>query len=135
MTFLVVVALLGAAAVHLIWAFGLNWPIRDEARLAKAVVGAKGITQMPPRWASFLVFLALLVAVALVLAKANWIKPPVPIPVLNVAWGLMIGVFALRGLAGYLPTWRRQMEPSFDHLNLRYYSPLCLFIALGTAML
>ncbi len=134
MTFLVVVALLGAAAVHLIWALGLNWPIRDEARLAKAAVGAKGITQMPPRWASFLVFFALLMAVALVSAKTNWINAPVPDTVLNMAcWGMIL-VFALRGLAGYLPVWRRQMEPRFDHLNLRYYSPLCLFIALALAM-
>lgn len=134
MTLLVVVALLGAAGVHLIWAFGLNWPIRDEALLAKAVVGAKGITRMPPRWASFLVFLALLVAVALVSAKANWVNTPVPDTVFNMAFWGMIGVFALRGLAGYLPKWRRQMEPRFDHLNLRYYNPLCLFIALALAM-
>ncbi|MBT2131387.1 DUF3995 domain-containing protein [Aliiroseovarius lamellibrachiae] len=135
MTVLIVLALLGAAAVHLIWALGLNWPIRDEALLAKAVVGAKGITRMPPRWASFLVFLALLVAVALVSAQANWIKTPIPDAVLNVGcWGMIL-VFTLRGLAGYLPVWRRQIEPRFDHLNLRFYSPLCLFIALGTAML
>ena len=40
-------ALIVIAAVHLLWALGFWWPIKDEAALARAVVGTKGIDRMP----------------------------------------------------------------------------------------
>ena len=39
--------LLMAAFAHFIWAFGLTWPIRDEALLVRTVVGTPGATRMP----------------------------------------------------------------------------------------
>jgi hypothetical protein len=35
------------ALVHSVWALGLWIPMRDEASLVRAVVGAKGATRMP----------------------------------------------------------------------------------------
>ncbi|WP_424944428.1 DUF3995 domain-containing protein [Aliiroseovarius crassostreae] len=134
MTVALLILLAGAAAIHLVWAAGLNWPIRDEAQLAKAVVGAQGITKMPPRWASALVALALGLAMVLIAAQAGWLGLPLGPKLMQIAIFLMVAVFALRGLAGYLPVWRQRMEPRFDRLNARFYSPLCLLIATLTVL-
>ena len=43
-------------------------------------------------------------------------------------------VFLARGVAGYVPAWRRlQSAEPFTTLDRRYYAPLCL--ALGTGFL
>ena len=45
-------------------------------------------------------------------------------------------VFLGRGLIGLTPWWRRLTpEQPFARLNLRYYSPLCLVVGLGFAIL
>lgn len=134
MTVVLIVLLTGAAAIHLVWAVGIHWPIRDEAQLAKAVVGTPGIARMPPRWASALVVLALLIATLLTAAQAGWLTLPVPPGLIQIMIILMVLVFALRGMVGYLPVWRQRMEPRFDQLNARFYSPLCLIIALLAAL-
>jgi uncharacterized membrane protein len=48
----------------------------------------------------------------------------------------IMAVFLLRGVAGFLPAWRRlhPREP-FASYDRRYYSPLCLLIAAGYAVL
>ncbi|MGR3466460.1 MAG: hypothetical protein ACU0CI_01160, partial [Shimia sp.] len=48
---LVSATLLLIAALHALWALRIWWPIREEAALARAVVGTEGITRMPgPAW-------------------------------------------------------------------------------------
>ena len=132
MTGLLIALLSAIAVLHLIWALGVNWPIRDEIALAKAVVGAKGMTRMPPRWASALVACALFGATLLVAMLANLMPVSLPSGLTTVAgWG-MVGVFALRGGASYLPVWRRHQEACFDRLNRILYGPLCLLIAVLT---
>ena len=45
-------------------------------------------------------------------------------------------VFLGRGIAGFTPWWRRLApEQPFARLDVRYYSPLCLLIGLGFAVL
>ena len=45
-------------------------------------------------------------------------------------------VFLGRGIAGFTPTWRALTpEQPFATLDLRYYSPLCLAIGAGFAVL
>ena len=53
------------------------------------------------------------------------------------ATALLIGVVFLgRGIAGFTPWWRRLApEQPFARLDVRYYSPLCLLIGLGFAVL
>ena len=48
----------------------------------------------------------------------------------------IMAVFLLRGIAGFLPAWRRKhpLEP-FATLDGRMYSPLCLAVAAGYAVL
>lgn len=58
------------AALHLPSALGDWGPVRDEAGLARAVVGARDIARMPGAMATALVVVALLFAAAL-----PWIAP------------------------------------------------------------
>ncbi|MCK0140926.1 DUF3995 domain-containing protein [Aliiroseovarius sp. F20344] len=123
--------LIGAAGVHVLWALGVWWPVRDEAALARTVVGAPGITRMPPGWASGLVAFALLNAALILYGISNG-SAMAPIWLLNLmGWGL-VAVFGLRGLVSYvLPSLGVRMEEPFARLNLIFYSPLCLILALG----
>lgn len=123
------------AALHVAWGAGVNWPLRDEARLAKLVVGARGISRMPPGWAAMSVAVALIIAALLVLGLGGLIKLPLPAQtLLGLGW-VMVAVFILRGLAGYLPAWQRMLEPDFVRLNVLCYSPLCLLIGVGVVSL
>lgn len=127
--------LLAIAAVHIAWGAGVNWPVRDEERLAKLVVGARGITKMPPGWAAMMVAAALMIAAVLVLGLGDMVKLPLPPQILLGLGWIMAAVFILRGLVGYLPAWQRMLEPAFVRLNSLYYSPLCLLIGAGTVFL
>lgn len=127
--------LLAIAGVHSAWGSGVNWPIRDEEQLAKLVVGARGITKMPPGWAAMMVAAALMVAAVLVLGLGGLVAVPLPAKILSGLGWIMAAVFILRGLVGYLPAWQRMLEPAFVRLNSLCYSPLCLLIGAGTISL
>lgn len=123
--------LIGTAGVHVLWALGIWWPVRDEAALARTVVGAPGITQMPPGWAAGLVAIALLIAALVLYGLTNGSAMAPSWILTKMGWGL-VAVFGLRGLISYLFLSRaRRMEEPFARLNLIFYSPLCLILALG----
>ncbi|GHC53564.1 DUF3995 domain-containing protein [Neogemmobacter tilapiae] len=112
------------AALHLLWGFGFWFPIRDEARLARTVVGAKGIVEMPGAVPCALVVVALLFGISVI----HW--PDVTAR----GWLLRAaaGVFLLRGLASYAPVWRRLVpEQPFARLDRAFYGPLGLAIGVG----
>lgn len=124
------------AAIHLSWAFGSNWPAKNQTGLARTVVGVKNITKMPPKWQSTLVALILF-------ATAFWplmwrALVPYIIPQ-GMIWAGMFGItaaFAIRGVAGYLPPIStRHTEQPFASYNARYYSPFCLTLAAAFALL
>ncbi|SMR83320.1 Protein of unknown function [Aliiroseovarius halocynthiae] len=127
--------LLAIAALHFAWGAGVNWPVADEERLAKLVVGARGITKMPPGWAAMMVAAALCVGAGLVLGLGGLVAVPLPSQILSGLGWIMAAVFTFRGLAGFLPVWQPKLEPEFARLNTRYYSPLCLLIGAGTVAL
>jgi len=107
------------AAVHLLWALGYWWPINDEAELARAVVGSKGIEKMPGAVACSLVVVALLFAAA-------W--PWLPDSTLKSTglFGIAI-VFQLRAVVAYSPLMKRlSPEQPFRRLDEAYYAPLCI---------
>ena len=118
--------LLVIAALHLLWAIGYWLPIRDEARLARAVVGTRGSATMPGAVPCALVVVALLFAVSCL-----WWPPGT---IRSLALGAMGAVFLARGAVTYTTFWRRltPVEP-FATLDKRYYGPLCLAIGLGFA--
>lgn len=109
------------AALHLLWAIGAWVPIRDEAALARATVGAPSITKMPGPIPCAVVFVALSFAAAL--------PHLTTFPLRSL---LLLGiavVFLLRGIAAYLPAWRKLVpEEPFATLDQRYYGPLCLVL-------
>lgn len=109
------------AALHLLWAIGAWVPIRDEAALARATVGAPGISKMPGPIPCALVFVALSFAAAL--------PHLTTFPLRTLLLPAIAAVFLLRGIATYLPAWRKLVpEEPFATLDQRYYGPLCLVL-------
>ena len=134
-------AVLGTlAALHLYWAAGGLWPGGSTSKLIDAVIGDPRLDRMPPAWLSALVGLALAAAAILPLSVA----PVFPngalslyfstVPLLGaMAATLFVAlVFLARGIAGYLPFWRR-LHPAqpFATLDVFLYSPLCLLLGLA----
>lgn len=107
------------AAVHLLWALGFWWPIKDEAELARTVVGSKGIQKMPGAVACSLVVVALLFAAAWPWFADSTLKS------LGL-FGIAI-VFQLRAVAAYTPMMKRATpEQPFRRLDETFYAPLCI---------
>ncbi len=116
--------LVAIAALHALWGSGIWWPIRDEEALARAAVGARGVTRMPGPIPCFLVVLALLL-----LAVSPWL--PAGILRSLIMWAAAV-VFIGRGGLAYVPFWRRMTpEQPFARNDTRYYGPLCLAIGAG----
>jgi len=124
------------ALLHAYWAFGGVWPGTDSRSCALAVVGFKGVDRMPPAPAALAVTLALIIVAWIALSLgglAHDIWSPVPLPLLGL---LAAAVFLGRGIAGYMPAWRRLApELPFARNDVRYFSPLCLVIGSGLLIL
>jgi Protein of unknown function (DUF3995) len=123
-----VVVLLALAGLHLYWGLGGYWPGADGPSLSERVVGTRG---RPPGFlACALVALALLAAAGVVVSahagpafgRQSWIAYG--------GYACLILVFGLRGLASYLtPVFGYARGTPFYDLNRKYYSPLCVIIA------
>jgi hypothetical protein len=128
--------LLAISALHVYWGAGGFWPGKDAGTCARTVVGVQGIDEMPGVVPSFAVAVALLMLAWIALAQAGAIGWPFSAWLLRVATIGAAAVFLLRGVAGYLPVWRRHFrEQPFAMLNSRYYSPLCLVLGTGFLVL
>jgi len=126
------IPLLAIAAVHLLWAFGSNYPARDSASLARTVAGFKGIEKMPPKLASLAVAVGIFIAGlwALALTDAS------PSLILTAGGVVLSLVFLVRGILGYTPWWRALTpEEPFATFDKKLYSPLCLGIGSGFVFL
>ncbi len=87
--------------------------------------------------------LALVLGAAAIALTALWplllagtIRAPLPHALLIGIGSAIAAVFLARGVAGYLPAWRRghALEP-FATWDRRFYAPLCLLVAAGYAAL
>lgn len=128
--------LLILAALHAYWGFGGFWPGHDAKSCARTVIGSRGVTTMPAPSACFAVTAMLAVASLIALAQGGILALGLP----TILWSLVtLGVmlvFLGRGVAGYVPAWRRLWpEQPFARLDVRLYSPLCLAIGIGFAVL
>ncbi len=121
------------ALLHFVWALGLSFPYSNRQRLAQAIIGRRGITDIPSPLATG--FIGLLLAAAAVAAwllaspdnlsrGAKYVLTPV---------GLFIGgCFLVRALVGILPAYERAApEQPFLSLNRRVYTPASALVALG----
>jgi hypothetical protein len=137
-SFGIAVALCMAAIslLHLMWAFGIWWPIRDEVALARAIAGFRGIDAMPPRAAGLFVALATGATALLCLVLAGNVVLPLPRLVMLVAGLGAAGVLFGRGVLGFARYWERKTpEQPFRRLDRKYYSPACLVLGISIAVL
>ena len=119
--------LAGLAVLHLLWAVGYWWPIRDEAALARAVLGTDGVTRMPGAVPCALVGTALA-------GLAVWLHLRPDHPMIFAGSLVAALIFLARGVAAYVPAFQRLTpEPAFRRNDTRYFGPLCL--SLGAAVL
>jgi hypothetical protein len=134
----IVLALLLAiiAGLHAYWGRGGLWPAANEGELIATVIGNAGAKRMPSPGLCLLVALAITLTAIWPLLLAQMSGMAAMRPFLLLGGFAIMAVFLLRGVAGYLPAWRRlhPREPFASH-DRRYYSPLCLLIAAGYAVL
>lgn len=111
------------AGVHLLWAIGYWWPIKDEAELARTVVGYAGVTKMPGAAVTSMVVVALLFAAAWPWFPAGFLKST---GLLGIAFG-----FQVRAVLAYAPFWKRATpQQPFRRLDESYYAPICIAFGL-----
>jgi hypothetical protein len=122
--------------LHVYWGIGGVWPGRDAASCARAVVGFRGVNEMPSPVAAFAVAACLALATLWPMALEGVFATPFAHDGLA-ATAVMIGlVFLGRGILGFTPWWRRLApEQPFARLDTRLYSPLCLAIGAGFVVL
>jgi hypothetical protein len=123
--------LLLVTATHVYWGIGGIWPGTDSASCARAVCGFRGMDAMPPPSTCLAIAACLVLVTLWPMALMGVFATPFPKQGLA-ATALMIGlIFLGRGIAGYLPAWRRLTpEQPFARNDVRYFSPLCLLIGL-----
>jgi hypothetical protein len=128
LSFILSVALIILAAIHLLWAFGYWFPIAEEEALVSAVVGTRGATRMPGPIPCALVTVALMFCAAAPWWPDGWFR--------TLVMAIAVVVFLVRGIAAYSKAWRRitPVEP-FATLDRTRYGPLCLAIGTGFAIL
>ena len=132
---ILIVVLVTLAALHAWWGVGGRWPGHDERSLVELVIGLA--RSMPAHVGCMLVASALFATAGLVALYGKVI--PVDFGVqgerfVQTAFWIACAVFALRGLAGFIPPiFAYARSTPFATLNRLYYSPLCLLIAAGFA--
>ena len=127
------IVLLAIGIAHFLWSLGVLWPIRDEALLARSVVGRAGIARMPPRILSFFVALLAFCACVIAFSVADPVSGGTPLTLLALLAGLL---FLGRGAVGYTTWWAaRTPEEPFRTLDRKNYSPLCLILGVGFLLL
>jgi hypothetical protein len=126
-------AVLAAIAVlHAAWGLGSHWPCESEESLVRTAGGTPGARRMYPPPACFTVA-AMLAGVSVWPLFASGLLPAAwPTWLTLLAGAGIAAVFVVRGIAGYVPAWRRMhsAEP-FATLDRRIYAPLCFALGAG----
>jgi hypothetical protein len=130
------VVLGGIALLHGYWALGGFWPGHNEAELIAKVAGAAGAKRMPSAAITWTVAAAIAITAVVPLALSGLVAAPAAHGLVAAIGAMIFLVFLGRGIAGYLPAWRRRFprEP-FASRDVRYFSPLCLLVAAGYGLL
>jgi Protein of unknown function (DUF3995) len=124
-------SLAAIAALHAYWAKGGAWPARDAGGLAEYVIGAPGRPGMPPAGITWMTSAALAATALDGLALGFRITPAIDRLATWAGVGF-VGVFAVRGVAGYTKIWRSAHPGEiFALLDRRFYSPFCILVAEG----
>ena len=131
----IAVELAAVAALHVYWAFGGLWPGTDVDSLVRTVVGVKDMRAMPSRPLTLAVAMALVAAGLPPLVKASLLPGFLPPGLTQVCLLLGAAVFALRGVAPYVPIGKQHPVEPFVSLDRRLYGPFCLVAAVEYAVL
>lgn len=125
---LIMIVLALVAVVHALWGIGYWFPIRDERKLVRTVVGAMDATRMPGAIPCAMVAAGLIIVVAALSADKSWVRLTI--------LGAAAVVFFVRGALPWVPMWRRMtpQEP-YATLDRRLYGPTCLLLGIGIATL
>ncbi len=121
-------ALAAIAAIHAAWAMGWRWPGGSDEALAERVVGAGA--ELPPEpvvWA----LAALIGAAATVVAAVGAGQRE---PFLRAATWTVAGVLIARGALSIPIDLISGLDTTYAQLDLALYSPLCLALGLGAAI-
>jgi Na+-translocating ferredoxin:NAD+ oxidoreductase RnfD subunit len=130
-----VLILSAVSAIHLYWGAGGLWPAENEAALVDTVVGDRRADAMPSRALTFVVATAIEGAALVAALLAVRISAKLD-SVVTVVGAALCVVFLARFAFGYLGFWRRRFNRQpFARLDGAVYSPLCLLIAVGFALL
>ncbi len=116
------------AALHVAWGLGSPFPFRERDELADAVIGSVSV---PSSTSCFGVGALLAVASGTVTKSI-----PMPLSLRRPALTTLALVFALRSALGFSAKTSllspASVSPRFQRLDRRYFSPLCLALALGS---
>ncbi|MEV7781026.1 DUF3995 domain-containing protein [Kitasatospora sp. NPDC088351] len=125
-------ALAATGALHALWAV-TPWPLRTPEEFAETMVGAG--EGAPSAAACLAVAGALGTAACLVGAEAGVLPAAGPRWVRRAGVRAVAGVLLARGAAGPLVFGGlTERTERFRRLNVRYYSPLCLALGAGAAV-
>lgn len=126
--------LVALGALHAVWALGVSWPAGSERELAEHVLSRDERERldgaMPPAALTWVVALGLAGAAGVVRGAARgtrsrWVR--------RAAWGVA-GIFAARGVVFPPLDIANGLDDAYDRLDVAVYSPLCLALAIGTAL-
>ena len=124
LVYILVTVLAVVAAIHALWGTGFWFPIRDEERLVRCVVGAVGATRMPGPIPCALVAAALIVVIFALLGTSNGPRD-------FVLW-LSAIAFVARACLAWVPMWRKMTpQQPFATLDRFVYGPACLALGIG----
>lgn len=129
----VAAALAGTGALHAVWAV-TPWPLKSPEEFADTVVGTgEGV---PPTAACLAVAGLLGSAAYLVGAQAGVLPSAGPARLRRAATRTVAGVLLARGAGGLALFGSGLVERTerFARLDRRYYSPLCLALGAGAAV-
>lgn len=124
------VCLSAIAALHLLWATGSTWPLRDEREFARTLIGVDAERGLPGPALTALVAALIAAAGLCALWVAQLLAPPLPGAWRDASPRVLTAVFLLRGLSTYALPKLPRTEP-FRRLDRAYFAPLCLLLGGG----
>jgi hypothetical protein len=133
---MVFLALAAIATMHVTWGLGARWPAESERDLVALVIGRTGQTRMPSAIECFAAAAAIAAAGVVALVVADLVHVPGPRSLATAAGAVVTLVFAGRGIAAYLPAWRRRFsQQPFAAMDESWYGPVCLLFAVAFGLL
>lgn len=120
--------LAGIAAVHAAWALGWRWPGGSDQAFAERVIGTG---EVPPEWATWAVAGLLATAAGMVRSTAKGRDSAV----IRAGSWTVAGVLLTRGVGGLATSLAGGRQNIYQRLDVAVYSPLCLALGAGAALL